>query len=96
MAGAGNKITYLLEEKADVYINLVPGLKFWDMCAGEPLIRAMMGIVCDANLKPIIYDHTLKDYTIKNGILVAKNKKVFSVVNERLKLNLGHDLAYFK
>jgi len=44
----------------------------------------MMGVVCDANHKPLIYDHTLEDYTINEGIVVAKNKIVFDVANERL------------
>lgn len=38
VAGAGNKIVYMLDQKADLYLNLVAGLKFWDMCAGEALI----------------------------------------------------------
>ena len=48
----------------------------WDMCAGEALIQAMMGVVCDADHKPLYYDHNAKDFTIPNGILVAKNKSV--------------------
>ena len=85
----------MLDQKADLYLNLVPGLKFWDMCAGEALIQSMMGVVCDANHKPLIYDHTLGDYTINEGIVVAKNKKAFDVANERLIQNTGHDLPYF-
>jgi len=38
VAGSGNKIIYLLDQKADCYINLVPGFKYWDMCASEALI----------------------------------------------------------
>ncbi len=38
VAGSGNKIVYLLDQKADYYINLVPGFKYWDMCASEALI----------------------------------------------------------
>jgi 3'-phosphoadenosine 5'-phosphosulfate (PAPS) 3'-phosphatase len=38
VAGAGNKMVYMLDNKADLYLNLVPGLKMWDMCAGEALI----------------------------------------------------------
>ena len=48
MAGAGNKFTYLSEGLADFYLNLVPGLKFWDMCASEALIKARYGVVSDA------------------------------------------------
>lgn len=38
VAGAGNKIVHMLDKKADFYINLVPGFKYWDLCAGEALI----------------------------------------------------------
>jgi 3'-phosphoadenosine 5'-phosphosulfate (PAPS) 3'-phosphatase len=38
VAGAGNKIVHMLDQKSDFYCNLIPGLKFWDMCAGEALI----------------------------------------------------------
>ncbi len=38
VAGSGNKIIYILDQKADYYLNLVPGFKYWDMCAAEALI----------------------------------------------------------
>ena len=38
VAGAGNKIVHMLDQKADFYINLVPGFKYWDLCAGEALL----------------------------------------------------------
>lgn len=38
VAGSGNKILYLLDQKAEYYINLVPGFKYWDMCASEALM----------------------------------------------------------
>ncbi len=38
IAGSGNKIINLLDQKSDYYINLVPGFKYWDMCASEALI----------------------------------------------------------
>ena len=38
VAGAGNKIVHMLDKKADFYINLVPGFKYWDLCAGEALM----------------------------------------------------------
>jgi hypothetical protein len=55
----------------------------------------MMGVVCDSYHKPLIYDHTLSDYTIQPGIVVAKNKNVFDIANERIIQNTGHDLPYF-
>lgn len=38
VAGSGNKVVYLLDQMADLYVNLVPGFKYWDMCASEALI----------------------------------------------------------
>jgi 3'-phosphoadenosine 5'-phosphosulfate (PAPS) 3'-phosphatase len=84
VAGAGNKVVYMLDQKADTYINLVPGFKYWDLCAGEALVQAMMGVVTDANNQPIIYDHTKTNFTIKEGILIHKNKRVHETVNMRL------------
>ena len=49
VAGAGNKAVYLLDQKSDYYINLVPGFKYWDMCASEALMLARMGVVTDAS-----------------------------------------------
>jgi 3'-phosphoadenosine 5'-phosphosulfate (PAPS) 3'-phosphatase len=57
VAGSGNKIIHLIDKKADYYLNLVPGFKYWDMCAADALIRGMHGIVTDANKGRIIYDH---------------------------------------
>jgi len=55
----------------------------------------MMGVVCDAYHKPIIYDHTLEDFTIPNGMIIAKNKKVFDTINERLISSTGNDFPYY-
>lgn len=95
VAGAGNKIVHMLDQKADFYVNLIPGFKYWDMCAGEALLQSMMGVVCDAYHKPLIYDHTAADFTIQEGIVIAKNKTVFDSACERLVTHTGHDLAYF-
>jgi 3'-phosphoadenosine 5'-phosphosulfate (PAPS) 3'-phosphatase len=95
VAGAGNKMVYMLDQKADLYVNLVPGMKFWDMCAAEALIQSMMGIVTGADRKPLIYDNKADDFTIKQGIIVAKNKKVFDTMNTRLTYATDMDLSYF-
>ena len=47
------------------------------MCASEALIQAKMGIVTDAHCQPLIYDHTKENFTIREGIIVAKNKKCY-------------------
>ena len=69
----------MLDQMADYYINLVPGLKYWDMCASECLIEAKMGICVDARGKPFIYDENVDDFTVPNGIIIAKNMKVYNL-----------------
>ena len=63
------------------------------MCASEALIQAKMGIVSDADSNPLIYDHTKKDFTIREGIIVAKNKKVFNVAQKRIQEGLGKSIS---
>ena len=95
VAGSGNKIVYMLDAMADYYINLVPGFKYWDMCASEALIEAKMGICVDACGKPLQYDHNKDDYTIKEGIIIAKNMKVYNLVRQRCMDNLGLTIDQF-
>jgi len=89
VAGSGNKIIHLIDRKADYYLNLVPGFKYWDMCASDALIRGMQGIVTDANRNPIIYDHEKENFTIREGIMIAKNQKVLNVCDRRIFNNTG-------
>ena len=63
------------------------------MCASEALIQAKMGIVADADSRPLIYDHTKDNYTIREGIVVAKNKKVYDVSKERIEQTLGKSIS---
>jgi hypothetical protein len=62
------------------------------MCASEALMLARMGVVTDANQRPIIYDHTKSNYTIREGIIMAKNKKVYDVCASRILKNLNRDI----
>ena len=93
--GAGNKIVYMLDQLADYYINLVPGLKYWDMCASEALIEAKMGVVTAADGQPLIYDHTKSDFTIHEGIIISKNLKVYNMVKDLCVKNLGMSVEQF-
>ena len=82
---------------ADFYINLIPGFKYWDMCASEALIEAKMGICVNAEGGPLIYDHKIqsKDYTVEGGIIIAKNMLVYNMVRNRLMKNLGMTIEQF-
>lgn len=56
VAGAGNKFVHMIDSKSDFYVNLVPGIKHWDMCGSEALLISRFGIVSDAQRRPIYYN----------------------------------------
>mmetsp|Transcript_40396 Transcript_40396/g.29101 ORF Transcript_40396/g.29101 Transcript_40396/m.29101 type:complete len:250 (+) Transcript_40396:405-1154(+) len=93
VAGAGNKFVYLMDKKADFYVNLVPGFKYWDLCASEALYNSMGGILTNAAGEEILYDHNNDDYTIKEGIVAAKNQKVYDTCTTRLQNELNLSMA---
>jgi len=92
VAGSGNKWVYMLDQKADAYINMVPGLKFWDLCAGEALLQSRMGVLTDASGNAIFYDESLEDYTPRNGIIACKNLRTYNIMKERIEKNTGKSL----
>lgn len=47
LGGAGNKALYILYEYADYFLHVVRGIKMWDTCAAEALLRGRFGIVTD-------------------------------------------------
>lgn len=53
----------------------------------------MMGIVTDANKNPIIFDHTKTNFTIKEGIMIAKNKKVYEICHKRVEDEMGRTIS---
>lgn len=75
VAGSGNKFVHMVEGHSDLYVNLVPGFKHWDMCGSEAILAARFGIVTDAYTSPLIYDAFHHNHTLTNGIIAAKNKR---------------------
>lgn len=65
------------------------------MCASEALIQAKMGIVTDALGQPLIYNDKKENHTIREGIIVAKNKKVFDLCKDRIETTLGRNISSF-
>lgn len=43
LGGAGNKVNRIAFNEADCYLQPRKGLKFWDLCAPEAVLRAMGG-----------------------------------------------------
>lgn len=71
LGGAGNKCNNLSIGTVDTYLHPSPGLKFWDLCAPESIIKGMGGYATDFKLERVIYtaggDPNLK------GLILAKN-----------------------
>lgn len=52
-----------------------------------------MGIVTDAYQRPILYDHQKSSFTIREGIIVAKNKKVYDICKNRIQEHLNKTIG---
>jgi hypothetical protein len=48
-------------------------------------MRARYGVATDKDGEPLLYDHKQEDFTIKNGFIMASNKSIYDLCNERLK-----------
>jgi len=53
--GAGNKFLNLASGKSDLYLNFVRGLKLWDTCAGDALMKSRFGVFTNAFNRHIDY-----------------------------------------
>lgn len=59
-------------------------MKYWDTCAVEALIRGRFGIVTDKDKNPVIYKANEEgDYTIPNGLIIARNQQVYDICYKR-------------
>lgn len=84
IGGAGNKCLHILENKACYLIHTVKSMKYWDTCAVEALIRGRFGIVTDKDKNPVIYKANEEgDYTIPNGLIIARNQQVYDICYKR-------------
>lgn len=54
--GAGNKGIQMLEGVADCMVHVVEGIKTWDMCPVDALIRGTYGVTSNKNGEPLTYD----------------------------------------
>lgn len=70
VGGAGYKGLLLLQKQVHLYIHPMAGLKKWDTCAVDALIKASGGKVTDCYGKDIVYGKA-GNHTITNGLLAA-------------------------
>lgn len=71
IGGAGNKCASLALGKVDSYIHPSPGLKYWDLCASEILIKAMGGYATNAKQERLTYNPE-NDRKLA-GLIVSRN-----------------------
>ena len=57
----------MVDERSEYYMNLVPGIKKWDMCASEAIINSRMGVVSDSQKNPLDYNSEQRTHTLKKG-----------------------------
>lgn len=77
VAGAGNKFLHVANGKSSLYMNFVAGLKLWDTCAGDALIKSRFGVFTNVFREHIDYDHLLDSYTLSDGIIASKSTSHF-------------------
>lgn len=82
LGGAGNKCNNLSIGTVDTYLHPSPGLKFWDLCAPESIIKAMGGYATDFKLERVIYA-AYADPNLK-GLILAKNPVWHKTIVTRL------------
>lgn len=82
IGGAGNKCCNVARGNVDSYLHPSPGLKYWDLCAPETLIKAMGGFATDVLQNRLTYPKE-GDKKIR-GLLLAKNPNMHAMIVKRL------------
>lgn len=82
IGGAGNKCANVATGTVDTYMHPSPGLKYWDLCASEILIKAMGGLA--TNLKEERLTYALGGNVNLAGLILSKTPSHHSLIVKRL------------
>lgn len=82
LGGAGNKCNHLALGTVDAYIYPSAGLKYWDLCAPESIIKGMGGYSTNLMLQKLTYPLT-GDRKIK-GLILARNPPMHRLIEKRM------------
>lgn len=82
IGGAGNKCINVSRGTVDAYLHPSVGLKYWDLCAPESLIKAMGGYATNFKLERLTYSNE-GDRKIA-GLILAKNPNMHAMILRRL------------
>lgn len=56
LGGAGNKVNRIALGEVETYVQPSAGLKYWDLCAPEVIVRAMGGLFTDIQGNRLYYN----------------------------------------
>lgn len=65
-------------------IHVVKSIMYWDMCGIDALMKGRFGITSAIDKSPLIYDHTVSDFTMQKGIILARSQAIYDLCYERL------------
>ena len=65
-------------------VHVVEGIKCWDMCPVDALIKGTYGITSNKNREPLTYDDLDTDFTMHNGIIMSRSKPIYDLIMLRL------------
>ena len=84
LGGAGNKCANLALGKVDAYLHPSMGLKYWDLCAPEILIKAMGGYATNIKEERLTYWNLSGGSRELKGLMVGRNPQYNRLVVKRL------------
>lgn len=82
LGGAGNKCLAIAVAQTDSYMHPNPGLKYWDLCANESLIKGMGGF--STNLYGERLTYPLDGNRNIRGLILARNPPMYNLIMKRL------------
>ena len=82
LGGAGNKCLAITVAQTDSYCHPNPGLKYWDLCANESLIKGMGGY--STNLYGERLTYPLDGNRNIRGLILARSPPMYNLIMKRL------------
>jgi len=87
IGGAGNKCFNVAYGRVDSYLHPSVGLRNWDLCAPETLIKAMGGYATNIREERLLYH--ADGNTKLAGLILSKNPQLHALIVKRLGALLG-------
>lgn len=82
IGGAGNKACNVALGSVDAYVHPSMGLKYWDLCAPDTLIKAMGGKATNAKQQRLVYP--IDGNQQISGLILARTPNMHDMIIRRL------------